>query len=192
MYFCALINIHFNLCFMKKLGWLVAFMIITGFVFSQGNALLKNRPLPSVDIKDVKGNPFNTLKIENDGKPIVISFWASWCKPCIKELTTIADVYADWQEETGVKIYAVSIDDARSSSLVAPLVNGKNWDYIVLLDQNGDFKRAMNVGPIPHTFVLNGKREIVWQHTSFSEGSELELIDLIRKLNKGENISETK
>lgn len=173
---------------MKKLGWLVAFMIITGFVFSQGNALLKNRPLPSVDIKDVKGNPFNTLKIENDGKPIVISFWASWCKPCIKELTTIADVYTDWQEETGVKIYAVSIDDARSSSLVAPLVNGKNWDYIVLLDQNSDFKRAMNVGPIPHTFVLNGKREIVWQHTSFAEGSERDLINIIKKVKNGEEI----
>ena len=173
---------------MKKLAWLVAFMMINGFGFSQENTLSKNRPLPSVDIKDVKGNPFSTLKIENDGKPIIISFWASWCKPCIKELTTIADVYADWQEETGVKLYAVSIDDARSSSLVAPLVNGKNWDYIVLLDQNGDFKRAMNVGPIPHTFVLNGKREIVWQHTSFAEGSERDLINIIKKVKNGEEI----
>jgi len=173
---------------MNKLALLFAFMMIPGLGFSQENTLSKNRPLPSVDIKDVKGNPFSTLKIENDGKPIVISFWASWCKPCIKELTTIADVYADWQEETGVKLYAVSIDDARSSSLVAPLVNGKNWDYIVLLDQNGDFKRAMNVGPIPHTFVLNGKREIVWQHTSFAEGSERDLISIIKKVKNGEEI----
>ena len=173
---------------MNKPVLLLAFMMITFMGFSQETTLTKNRPLPSVDIKDVKGNPFNTLKIENDGKPIIISFWASWCKPCIKELTTIADVYADWQEGTGVKLYAVSIDDARSSSLVAPLVNGKNWDYIVLLDQNGDFKRAMNVGPIPHTFILNGKGEIVWQHTSFAEGSELELINIVRKVAKGEEI----
>jgi len=178
----------FNPHFMNKLAWFLAFMMITGFGFSQETTGSKNRPLPSVDIKDVKGNPFNTLKIGNDGKPIVISFWASWCKPCIKELTTIEDVYADWQEETGVKLYAVSIDDARSSSLIAPLVNGKNWDYIVLLDQNGDFKRAMNVGPIPHTFVLNGKREIVWQHTSFAEGSERDLINIIKKVKNGEEI----
>ena len=173
---------------MKKLALLIAFMMITGFGFSQESSSSKTLALPSVDIKDVKGNPFNTLKIENDGKPIVISFWASWCKPCIKELTTIADVYTEWQEETGVKLYAVSIDDARSSSLVAPLVNGKNWDYIVLLDQNGDFKRAMNVGPIPHTFVLNGKREIIWQHTSFAEGSERDLINIIKKVKNGEEI----
>ena len=172
---------------MKKVIFLLSFILVVFLGFSQGT-LTKNRQLPLVDIKDVKGNPFSTSKIRNDGKPIIISFWATWCKPCIKELTTIADVYSDWQEETGVKIYAVSIDDARSSSLVAPLVNGKRWEYTVLLDQNGDFKRAMNVGPIPQTFLLNGKREIVWQHTSFEEGSELDLIELVRKLNKGEEI----
>lgn len=171
---------------MKKILLLTSMVLIVAVCFSQ--TITKKRQLPSIDIKDVKGNPFNTLKIANDGKPIVISFWATWCKPCIKELTTISEVYPDWQTETGVKIYAVSVDDARSSSQVAPLANGKGWDYTVLLDQNGDFKRAMNVGPIPHTFLLNGKGEIVWQHTSFSEGSELELIELIRKVSKGEEI----
>lgn len=173
---------------MKKLIVLIPFMLFTFYGVSQVT-LSKNRPLPSVDIKDVKGNPFNTSKITNDGKPIIISFWATWCKPCIKELTTIADVYSDWQEETGVKLFAISIDDARSSSQVAPLVNGKDWDYVVLLDQNGDFKRAMNVGPIPQTFLINGKGEIVWQHTSFSEGSEIDLIKVVRKLVKGEDLN---
>jgi cytochrome c biogenesis protein CcmG, thiol:disulfide interchange protein DsbE len=168
--------------------YLFAFLFLSTVVFSQGTTILKARQLPNVDIKDVKGNPFNTSKIVNDGKPVIISFWATWCKPCVKELTTINDVYSEWQEETGVKLYAVSVDDARSSSLVAPMVNGKGWEYTVLLDQNGDFKRAMNVGPIPQTFVLNGKGEIVWQHTSFSEGAELDLIEIVRKVEKGEEI----
>ncbi len=112
-----------------------------------------------------------------------------WCKPCIRELTTIADVYDDWIDETGVKLYAVSIDDARSSAKVLPTVNGKSWDYEVLLDQNSDFKRAMNVNMIPHTFIINGNGEIVWQHTSFAEGGELEMFEILKKVAKGEDVS---
>ncbi len=146
--------------------------------------------MPSVNVVDLNGKKINTSELTNNGKPYIISFWATWCKPCVKELTTISDVYQEWQEETGVKIIAVSIDDSRSSNQVKTLVNGKNWEYEVLLDPNSDFKRAMNVNAVPHTFIVNGKGEIVWQHTSFSEGSELELISLIRKLNAGQPISE--
>lgn len=173
---------------MKQVILITSVFLLSVTLFSQGTTIMKTRQLPNVDIKDVQGNPFNTSKINNDGKPFIISFWATWCKPCIKELTTINDVYSDWQKETGVKLYAISVDDARSSSLVAPMVNGKGWEYAVLLDQNGDFKRAMNVGPIPQTYVVNGKGEIVWQHTSFSEGAELDLIEIVRKVEKGEEI----
>jgi len=152
-----------------------------------GKVLFK---MPSVNVVDLNGKKINTSELSNKGKPYIISFWATWCKPCVKELTTIAEVYQDWQQETGVKLIAVSIDDSRSSAQVKTLVNGKSWEYEVLLDENSDFKRAMNVNAVPHTFIVNGKGEIVWQHTSFSEGSELELISLIRKLNAGEPISQ--
>jgi len=165
----------------------LALAVYTGFAQENVNPF-KNKVLPKVTIKDIKGDPFKTENITNDGKPIIISFWATWCKPCIKELSAINDVYDQWVKETGVKLYAVSCDDARSTQLVEPLVNGRAWEYVVLRDVNGDFKRAMSVGPIPHTFLINGKGEIVWQHTSFAEGSELDLIELVRKLNRGEDI----
>ena len=174
---------------MKKLTLIIFCLMIAVISFSQEKTK-KYAKIPSVDIKTVDGESFNTSEISNDGKPIIISFWALWCKPCIREMTAIADVYEDWVDETGVKLYAISIDDARSSAKVLPTVNGKGWEYEVLLDPNGDFKRAMNVNMIPHTFLLNGKGEIVWQHTSFSEGSELELYELVQKVAKGEDINE--
>jgi len=172
----------------KHLILALSLLFMASCIFAQEQAPKSGKKIPSVNVKNIEGNPFNTSGISNNGKPIIISFWATWCKPCIKELTAIADVYDEWIEETGVKLIAVSVDDSRSTNQVRPLVNGKGWEYEVLLDANGDFKRAMNVGPIPHTFLLNGNGEIVWSHTTFSEGAELDLIDLVRKLNKGEEI----
>ncbi|MBO7587770.1 MAG: TlpA family protein disulfide reductase [Bacteroidales bacterium] len=138
--------------------------------------------LPAVDIQTIDGKIFNTQDIQNDGKPVIVSLWATWCKPCIAELLAIADEYEDWVEETGVKLYAVSIDDAKTSARVAPFVQGRGWDYEVLLDVNSDFKRAMNVNDVPYMCILNGKGEIVWQHTSYAPGSEQEVYEIIKSL----------
>ena len=146
---------------------------------STGQHLAK---LPAVDIQTIDGKIFNTRDIQNDGKPVIVSLWATWCKPCIAELLAIADEYEDWVEETGVKLYAVSIDDAKTSARVAPFIQGRGWDYEVLLDVNSDFKRAMNVNDVPYMCILNGKGEIVWQHTSYAPGSEQEVYEIIKAL----------
>ena len=140
------------------------------------------RDLPNVDVKTMAGSNVNTLTFENGGKPIIIDFWATWCKPCIEELNVIHELYPEWQKETGVKLIAISLDDARTMQRVAPFVNGKGWTYESYIDPNGDFKRAMNVNMPPHTFVLNGNKEITWQHVGFSEGNEEELYEAVKKL----------
>ena len=94
----------------------------------------------------------------------------------------IAEIYNEWQDETGVKIVAISIDDSRSKAKVAPYVNSSDWEYEVYLDQNGDLKRAMGVSSIPHTFLLNKNNEIVWQHKGYVDGDEYKLLKEIKKL----------
>jgi thiol-disulfide isomerase/thioredoxin len=172
---------------MKKLLLAVCSFISTTALIAQTES---GRKIPSVEVKKLDGTNFNTKEITNDGKPIIISFWATWCTPCKKELNTIHDLYDEWKAETGVKLIAVSIDDARNIQKVAPYVNGRNWEYEVYLDPNQDFKRAMNVNNIPHTFLLNGNGEVVYQHNSYAEGDEIKLYELVKKVAKGEPISE--
>jgi len=171
---------------MKIINFIFFSLIFTNFIFSQTT----NFKLPSIDVKTLDGKKINTSDIKNDGKPILIDFWATWCKPCIMELTAIAEKYQEWQTETGVKFYAVSVDDSKSMNRVAPFVNGKGWEYIVLLDPNSDFKRAMNVINIPHTFLVDGNGNVVYQHTTYSEGDEDLVYEKIKKLAKGEKINE--
>ena len=140
------------------------------------------KPMPVVNVKNLKGEQVSTSSFVNDGRPVIISFWATWCKPCIRELSKINELYPDWQEETGVRIVAVSIDDARNSQRVAPFVKGKNWDFDVVIDENQDLKRAMNVNDIPHTFLVNGKGEIVWQHIAYAPGDEEHLYNELKKI----------
>ena len=153
---------------MKKLLFTINFLIISTLLIGQ---------LPSVNIKDMEGNSVNFSKISNNGKPMIISFWATWCKPCKAELNTIAEEYDDWVDETGVKLVAVSIDDARSSSRVEPYVNAQGWEYLVLMDPNSDLRRAMGVNNVPHTFLINGAGKIVWDHNNYSPGDEEELYE---------------
>lgn len=158
------------------------FTIILSFVAIAGiNA--QNAKLPdNISLKTLDGQTVQSSVIQNDGRPIIVSFWATWCKPCNLELNTIKEVYEEWQEETGVKLVAISIDDARSSNRVKPHAEGKKWPYEIYLDPNQNMKRAMNVGDIPHTFIIDGNGEIVYQHTTFIDGDEEELIEKVKEL----------
>lgn len=140
--------------------------------------------IPSVDIKTLDGKTINTSSFDNNGDPIVISFWALWCKNCIKELEAISEIYEDWQDETNVKLIAISIDDSRNTSKLKPFVNTKGWEYEIYHDPNSDFKRALGINQIPHTFLLNGKNEIISEHVGYTDGQEEELYDKIIKLIK--------
>ena len=160
---------------MKTISVLFVFLLMTVVSFAQ-------EKLPNVTIKDINGNAINLSELSNNGKPIVINFWATWCAPCKRELNTISELYPDWVEETGVKIYAVSIDDQRTVDKVKPYVNASGWEYEILLDTNGELKRALGVNNVPFTLLLDGNGNVVWKHNNYNPGDENELYEKIVKL----------
>lgn len=164
---------------MKKLALFFLMMLATAGLYAQ----TKN-DLPNVTIKDLAGKDVNIATLSNDGKPFVITFWATWCGPCVKEHNALSDVYDDWKDETGVKIFAVSIDDSRSTAKIKPFVEGKGWEFDVLLDTNKELARAMNVNNPPFTFLFDGNGKMVYQHSGYLEGSEDDLYKEILKIAK--------
>tara|TARA_B100001250_G_C19797984_1_gene789688 strand:- start:22 stop:528 length:507 start_codon:yes stop_codon:yes gene_type:complete len=160
---------------------LLIFTFALSISFAQHNDGGSKKRLPSIDIKDMNGKTVDISKLGFKG-PMVVSFWALWCTPCKKELNTINELYEDWQEETGVTLVAVSIDDSKTKNNVPMYVNGKGWEYLVLMDSNGDLKRAMGVNNVPHTFLVNSEGEIVYSHNNYAPGDEDVLYDEILKI----------
>jgi len=136
---------------------------------------------PTVSLKSLDGKTVSTDDFIKDGKVTVISFWATWCSPCKRELDAIADLYPDWQDEYDVEVIAITIDNSRQLTKVPGIVSSKNWDYTVLSDSKQKLQRALNFETIPQTFVLDKDGNIVYSHNGYNPGDEDELEDVIAK-----------
>lgn len=139
--------------------------------------------LPKVTLKDINGKSVAVDTLGTHGQPVIVDFFATWCKPCRRELNAIAEIYEDWQKE-GVRLVAISIDEAQNVQKVKPLVAQEGWEYEVLLDAQGDVKRALGVQSIPFVLVVDGKGNIIYRHTGYTDGAEEEIIETIRKSKK--------
>ncbi|MBX7107266.1 MAG: TlpA family protein disulfide reductase [Chitinophagales bacterium] len=142
----------------------------------------QEKKLPSVTLSDIDGNKVDISQLGNDGKIIILSFWATWCVPCKKELTNITDIYEDWQKKYNVELIAVSIDDSRNVTKVKPTVDGSGWPYRVLLDPNQDLKRALSFQNVPYTVVTDKSGTIALVHSGYVEGDEFELEEKLKEL----------
>ena len=155
------------------------FAVIAAFVVSYS----ASAQLPSVKLENRKGEVVNTSSLVDGKTPMIISFWAVTCKPCIQELDAINDAMPDWLEEADFRVVAISTDDSRFAAQARAWVEGHGWsDFDVLFDKNKEFMRAMNVSYTPQVFVVDKKGKVVYSHTGYTAGCEQELIDVIKSL----------
>ncbi len=162
---------------MKRILLLASLFVVFQISFAQ-----EAKDLPSCKLKDLNGKAIDLQSYAKDGKITVISIWATWCAPCIKELTNINEIVEDWYADYDVEIVAISIDNARNTMKVKPLVNGRGWDYDVLLDVNQDTKRTLNYSNPPFTVLVDKNGKMVYRHTGYVDGDEYELEEQIKKI----------
>lgn len=162
---------------MRKLSLILALVFSVGLLSVNAQSVL-----PDVDIKTLDGQNVSIQDFAKDGKITVISFWATWCGPCKKELDAIADLYEEWQEDYDMELVAVTIDTRRALAKVKPMIEQKGWDYTILSDANGDLKNALNFNTIPQTLLLDQSGDIVYVHNGYVPGDEYELEEKIKAL----------
>lgn len=166
---------------MKNLRFLFVFCLLAiGFTtFAQDE-------LPNVEIKTLEGAAKNIQDYASNEKITVISFWATWCAPCKRELDAIQEVYEDWQEDYNMELVAISVDNARTFPRVKGMVESKGWDYEVLSDIKQALQQAMNFQDVPYTFVIDKEGKIVYSHSGYNPGDENELEEKLQELSEGE------
>lgn len=163
---------------MKKLLLIALITFISFSTWAQKDG----QTMPNMVLKDVNGKSVNMADFSKTGKITIVSFWATWCSPCKKELNNINEVYDDWKNKYDLQLVAVCTDNARNVQKVKPYVDGQGWEYEVIMDMNQDFQRALNIVQIPHTFLLDQNGKIVYQHSGYVEGDEFALEEKIKSL----------
>ncbi|MBI1305869.1 MAG: redoxin domain-containing protein [Bacteroidetes bacterium] len=165
---------------MKNLFILLLLLSSTGLYAQTSDTTKAVTTLPSITLKDINGKNVDFSSYGSNGKITIISFWATWCKPCIKELRNMNDLLEEWEEKYNVELVAVSLDDSRNSQQVKPFATGQGWSFDILLDPNQELQRAMNVTNPPVTFLVDSTGAIVYTHTGYLEGDEYELEEHIQ------------
>ncbi len=163
--------------------FLQLFTLVFLFAFTQSADAQKS--LPEVSIKNLDGKSVDIQDYAKNGKITVLSFWATWCSPCKKELDAIAEIYPDWQEEYDAEVVAITIDTRRALAKVRPMVESKGWEYDILSDVNQELQQALNFQTVPQTFLIDQDGNIVYEHSGYVPGDEFELEDKIKELAAG-------
>jgi peroxiredoxin len=122
------------------------------------------KKLPNITIADLQGKPVNIIEAVGSEKVTVLSFWATWCSPCKRELDAITELYPEWTEKYNIQLFAISIDNARMLTQVKPMVEEKGWAFPVLMDSKQELQHALEFQAIPQTFVIDKEGNIIFQH----------------------------
>ncbi len=162
---------------LKYFPLLLLSLILLGFTSG-------DKKFPSAQLKDLNGKTVNTDEFVNDGKITIVSFWATWCTPCQRELDIYNEVYDEWVEKYNLEVVAITIDNARQLTKVKPLVAQKQWPFTILSDSKQELQKIMSFTFVPQTFILDQQGNIVFDHSGFKPGDEYEMEEIFDSLIK--------
>ncbi|MDN3642638.1 TlpA disulfide reductase family protein [Lutimonas halocynthiae] len=158
------------------------FILLLVLIAGSVQISFSQKTLPLLNLHAIDGSQTNVNELSLD-KVVIISFWATWCEPCLKELDAFNENLDYIENDLNAKVLAVSIDDSRTISRIAPMLNGNDWKFEVFIDSNQEVKRTLNIINIPHT-VLIYQNQILYESTGYLNGDEITLFSKIKDINR--------
>lgn len=157
--------------------------IVVAVVCLLATSVLRAQDLPNTQIKDVNtGKKVAFNQIIEKGKVTVISFWATWCVPCKKEIKNISLKLPEWKKEADFNYITMSIDEARAEGLVRTYALSQGWNFPYYIDPNSDLKRSLNFQSVPFTLIVDKEGKIAFKHIGYEEGGEAEVFAKVKEL----------
>ncbi len=121
-------------------------------------------------LPDIDGREFS-LKKEVGAGPLVLDFWATWCKPCIKELPVLQEISTDY-EKRGVRVVTINIDGPHNQAKIRPFMHRHRLQLPVLLDKTGSVIKQFQLISVPSTVIISSAGEVVYKHSGYKPGDE--------------------
>lgn len=151
-------------------------LLLAGAAFLFATATAVAQDLPNTQIKEVSaGKKLAFNQAVEKGKVTVVSFWATWCVPCKKEIKNIMAKLPEKKKEADFNYVTVSIDEARAEGLVRTYALSQGWDFPYYIDVNSDLKRSLNFQSVPFTLIVDKNGKIAYKHIGYEEGGENEV-----------------
>jgi len=155
--------------------WLISILVVSIC------AATTDKKFPDFSLTSHDGNSTIVLSKVCAKGPVMITFWATWCKPCLKELRKLSEMQ-NFLDEHSITLIAICEDGPRTKAKVKPFVENENWKFIVAMDTDGKVKSSAGVADLPELFMLSGDRNIVYHHYGYKPGDELEYKEKIEAL----------
>ena len=144
---------------------------------------------PSFTLRAIDGTTCSLDSLLERG-PVVINFWATWCKHCSEEMDMLNELYSELQGN-GVTVLGISVDGPRSVSKVKPMAQSRKWNLPILLDTKGEIKAKYRVLALPTLFVVDRTGKVVYTRMGYSPSLKEKIRELLMELTGAEETGDT-
>lgn len=159
---------------------IAVFLVLISFTFAQENSENIQIETQNFALENINGDIVELSELIGDG-PIILSFWATWCKPCKEELKEYNKLFNEY-EDYGLNVLAISIDNEKSISKVKPFVKTNNYNFPVLLDPNSEVARMYYAQMVPYSLIIDKSGKVVYTHLGYKKGDEIKVKELIESI----------